>query len=237
MLYCAVMLLRKIRKSIHNRGFLGTISLASKRLFEYLNEKQFDRKLGIDTSGRIKPAGESELSQQSAGYQGTVPEVFKVILDKLSIDPREFAFVDLGCGKGRTLILAAHRSFKAVIGVEYDQELAQIAEMNLRKQGYLSPGTLNAVICGDASEYLLPDEHVVIYLFNPFKSDIMRRVLDNICAPSSKERYIIYYNPVVNELFDQSPYLELLVSGPTIPGRSPCAIYKVRPNGSTRESS
>jgi hypothetical protein len=132
--------------------------------------------------------------------------------------------------------LAAAHSFKAVIGVEYDQGLAQIAETNLRKKGYYLADARNSVICADAGEYSLPDEDVVIYLYNPFESEVMRRALKNICTPSSKKRYIIYYHPVLaSELFDNSPHLELIQNGPTIFGRPKFAFYKVTSLVSTTE--
>ena len=137
-----MILLSKIADSISSRGFLGTVSLVSKSLagysrifIQHLEEKEFDRKWGVHTSGRTKPQGQTEIALQAEIYQGTAPRVFEAILNNLSIDTRRFVFVDLGCGKGRALILAAACSFKAVIGVEYDQKLSQIADMNLRRRG------------------------------------------------------------------------------------------------------
>jgi hypothetical protein len=50
------------------------------------------------------------------------------VLHRLPIDdPSQFAFVDLGCGKCRTLILAAEHGFRPVIGVELDLPLTGIA--------------------------------------------------------------------------------------------------------------
>ena len=54
------------------------------------------------------------------------------LLRRLPIDsPADYAFIDLGCGKGRTLFVAAEAGFAPVIGVELDPRLAGIARANV----------------------------------------------------------------------------------------------------------
>ena len=44
-----------------------------------------------------------------------------------------FAFVDMGSGKGRALLVASELPFAKIVGVELSQELHQIAEENVRR--------------------------------------------------------------------------------------------------------
>ena len=44
-----------------------------------------------------------------------------------------FTFVDLGSGKGRTLLMASDYPFRRIIGVELLPSLHQIAQENLRQ--------------------------------------------------------------------------------------------------------
>ena len=48
------------------------------------------------------------------------------------MNPRESVFVDFGCGKGRTLVVAAELGFAGVRGVEFAAELCESAEKNYR---------------------------------------------------------------------------------------------------------
>lgn len=47
-------------------------------------------------------------------------------------DWSRFSFVDLGCGKGRALLLASRHPFLQILGVELDSNLARTARANLR---------------------------------------------------------------------------------------------------------
>lgn len=50
---------------------------------------------------------------------------------RLPMRPKDFVFIDYGCGKGRALFIAAEHSFKAAIGIEYASDLASIAKRNI----------------------------------------------------------------------------------------------------------
>jgi predicted RNA methylase len=54
-------------------------------------------------------------------------------LNSLQLQWEDFAFIDLGSGKGRTLLLAAEYPFERVIGVEYCPQLNEVARSNIPK--------------------------------------------------------------------------------------------------------
>ena len=79
-------------------------------------------------------------------YQPTAPEAFREMLDAFSssfnrdfnrrritaLTLRDFTFLDLGSGKGRTLLMASDYPFRRIVGVELLHSLHQIAQENLR---------------------------------------------------------------------------------------------------------
>ena len=65
-------------------------------------------------------------------YQPTDPALFQEIMASLPIEFEQFAFVDLGSGKGRTLLMASEYPFKRIVGVELIAELHRAAEENIR---------------------------------------------------------------------------------------------------------
>ena len=70
-------------------------------------------------------------------YQPTQPDLFREMLEALKqqshFDFRDFVFVDLGSGKGRTLLMASDYPFRRIVGVELLPALHQAAQENLGK--------------------------------------------------------------------------------------------------------
>jgi SAM-dependent methyltransferase len=116
----------------------------------------------------------------------------------LGEDPGSFDFVDLGCGKGRVLLVAANLGFKQVIGVEFARELAEIANQNFTKMKV----TNAAVVHADAAEYQFPDSDLVVYLYNPFLPQVMKKVVANLKRSRAKRLFVIYSVPDCGSLFD-----------------------------------
>src|ERR1700720_4110481 len=71
-----------------------------------------------------------------SAYQPTEPAVFPERLNALQqagLDFRDFTFIDLGSGKGRTLMMASDYPFRRIMGVELLPALHQAAQDNLSK--------------------------------------------------------------------------------------------------------
>lgn len=147
-------------------------------------------------------------------YQPSEPELFHHILDQLNIPHEQFTFADLGSGKGRTLLMASDYPFRRIIGAEVVPELHAIAESNIAR--YHSERQrcfrLEAWL-GDARDFPLPNEPLVVYLFNPFPEDILKDVLEQLhgsFAEHPREVLIAYHNLVHDALFRSSSFLESL---------------------------
>jgi SAM-dependent methyltransferase len=146
----ARLLIIKIRQSLRDEG----VKEALQRVFRLIhNEKRadaFDVKYGTDTAGTI-PLWRLDVNSKNARYgrvyQPIPAEVFRSRIRRIEVDHSSYAFVDLGCGKERTLIIAAELGFAQVLGVEFARELADVAKHNLQK---LNIGNAT-IIHGDAA--------------------------------------------------------------------------------------
>ena len=205
---------------MHTHGLLSTgrrfIYLLYRETFVRFMEWRFDHKLGVQTAGVVNHPTDSAnpLHRLAAEYQGTSPAIFQKIMRSIGCLTAPYVFYDIGCGKGRVLLMAAaQRSFKRVVGIEFVPELARVAEDNISCFRAKNPGTKEIeVACGDAAQYRFPDEDAVFFFFNPFQQEIMTKVLENIrlSAKSSKHRYIIYYNPVLAHLLSEPEKFALI---------------------------
>ena len=218
---------RKIQKSLSRRGLFGTLEFCIRKFTYYIREcapsqrrirqqkSEFDQRFGIDTSGTI-PLSNLDIGSENwmdgERYQATDPELFNEMLHSVQVKYEDFVFVDLGSGKGITLLLASEFPFKRVIGVEFSPELHQIAQENIRI--YKSPTQkcrdLES-ICMDVVIYPIPKERAIFYLYNPFGEKIMVSVLNNIersLDDYPREIIIIYHDPVFGVLLDTVEFLE-----------------------------
>jgi hypothetical protein len=169
----------------------------------------FDLWHGVDTSGLI---GGRHLSSGNTrdrhitAYLGTAPSAFLDVLarwnESLSDGPyssRDYVFIDVGCGKGRTVMLASDLPFRRVVGVELHPALVSIARKNLIKWKASSHACDDiAVLHADALEFAFPESPTLLYAFNPFDLHATQLLLDRIQAVSltrSAPIDFIYMNP------------------------------------------
>ena len=149
-----------------------------------------DWRHGTNTGGVI-PLARLHIGEKTGREYVAVPErTWKLIFRHLPVNVDEFTYVDLGCGKGRTLLFAAERGFRRIIGVDHSPELLEIAHANI----------MNAeLVCCDAARYEFPDEPLVGFLYNPFYADVMTAVAANLADSVKRhprEVYIAYFNPI-----------------------------------------
>lgn len=179
----------------------------------------FDRAHGTDTSGVV--SAESLPLDQAARahaicYAGSQPGVLRAALATLPAVANG-TFLDLGCGKGRALLVASEWPFRAIVGVELSPALAAIARRNAARMSALHPGrTAIQVVVGDASAFPLPPGDLVIFLYHPFGAELVARVVDTLeaaLAAEPRQLYVIYYNPVAGACFDASPWLRRRFAG------------------------
>jgi hypothetical protein len=149
-------------------------------------------------------------------YQPTESVLFHEMIGAVSaragFDFREFIFLDLGSGKGRTLLMASDYPFRRIVGVELFPVLNDTARNNIcRYQSESQRCFAMESICGDAGEFAFPVEPTVLFLFNPFPERGLRHVMENL-EQSLQEHprpvYVLYHNPVLEHVMGASTALE-----------------------------
>ncbi len=196
----------------------------------------FDRENGTDTGGLIyaDPAAVGHAGgRHNAGYYATAPSLFRgamelwrTTLPGSGYAVEDFALVDIGCGKGRVLMLAAEYPFREIVGVELDPGLARVARKNLRRFGRrrwlglpffgarastLRPGKparRARILSGDALTAPLPDGPVALFYFNSFEREMMEMWLqrvEEIARARTAPLDLIYIHPEFNARVRQAP--------------------------------
>jgi SAM-dependent methyltransferase len=173
----------------------------------------FDRIHGTQTSGFVSadqlPAEEAARAH-AVFYAGSQPSVLREGLKALPPVER-CTFVDLGCGKGRPILVASEFPFRDILGVELSPDLATVAERNAAIIAERFPGrTPIRIAVGDASSFPIPSGDVVLFLYNPFGAELVAKVAQRVEAALRTEPrsiYIVYYNPIAAHCFDASPLL------------------------------
>jgi hypothetical protein len=220
-------ILRKLRWIYGERGISGLAEFATAKASRVAPDREvrhpFDTKYGVDTSGFID-AGYLDDGQPSAAhitsYVGIPPQRFEHAMKRWSETAahpvEEYTFLDLGCGKGRAVLMATRMPFKEAIGVELNAELARVADGNLeiwRRGGH---GAAPArIVCGDAVEYTLPPGPCLVYLVNPFRAPLVRRMLESLdrqANTSGQTIDVIYQNTEYEAIYAEFPAFRLLWS-------------------------
>jgi len=126
--------------------------------------------------------------------------------------PQEKSLIDVGSGKGRVMVAAAHYGFKNIIGVDFAKELCAAAERNINKIKTQFPDTTFNIYCKDILNYAINADDKVFFLFNPFNKEVMEKFLEKIDRSVKEHRrtiYFIYANPQQKEILIQKNYQEI----------------------------
>ncbi|RJQ56235.1 MAG: class I SAM-dependent methyltransferase [Nitrospiraceae bacterium] len=195
----------RILDAYKSYGLKSTIQASLVAVLDYL----FDFRYGTDTVSHVELKNldiNSENYSRGHRYASTPAIAFKKLLDAIEF-PDDSVFVDIGCGKGKMLLLAPHFGFKRVVGVDFSEKLCECARKNISI--YQQKTGRNAhidVIHSDVVHYEIKDDENVFYLFNPFDEVILKKVLDNICSSVEKNPrpvYLIYYIPYYRKIIER----------------------------------
>lgn len=121
-------------------------------------------------------------------------------------------FLDIGCGKGRALCVAAHNGFGKLTGIDLSKDLCNAAVKNLEATREKFPSLVFKVINNDAFYFDIPDDADCIFMFNPFDEIIMSGVVKNIMTSleeNPRTMTILYVNPLHKELFSSVGFKEI----------------------------
>lgn len=153
------------------------VSVAFGNLLSRAHTYWMEWRLGIHTDEFIT-ADNLGYNGECASYAPVPYSSMRVILSELSMESDD-VFLDIGCGMGRLVVLAAGYPIKRAIGVERSPALADIAHKNLRTARHLRCWDLD-IVTMNAAQYVIPNDVSVIFMFNPFTGAVLNAVLNNI---------------------------------------------------------
>ncbi len=187
-------------------------------LFRYFYESYlFDVIHGTKTSARVAKEDQSISSaaaEEENGllYVASFTSVTRktVSLAKEVLGDERFnkaQFLDLGCGKGKALLVHAlhYGRYQDVpaIGIEYDSDLATIARDNVDKCD-IENGRVRVVADSavNLKEHISANE-LIVYLYNSFQGETLKSVLNEL---SSIPHILIYVDPAERHQLDNYSY-------------------------------
>lgn len=202
--------IRKFVASLREAGVAATLRRAAAYLPGRNEVDAFDRERGVDTTG-VSPIWRQSIGSKNAAhgirYQTRPEDELRAAISAVPCEPNKTTFVDLGCGKGRPLIVAHELGFADIIGVEFSRELSESAKSNLSGRA--------RIILGDAADFTFPDVPLLLYMYHPFHEVVMQAVVDNLRKHTS-DLWILYLNPVHSNVLGNSGFLERFAAEPPI---------------------
>jgi len=237
---------RRIGNALRTHGPWRTALILGKRIRREffpppVPTHPFDLEHGMDTSGLLfadQLASGHAHDDHINAYWGTATSGFRGVLEQwqqtLAGTPygiEDYTFLDIGCGKGRVVMLASDAPFQRIVGVELSPALTAIAESNLTKWGAGPHLCSNIEVLNvDALAAPIPDSPVVLYIYNSFNLYVMLPLLERLQALASTRSTpidLIYAKPQQAPLVDAVPGIALLAAGsiPLTPeDRAACAF-------------
>src|ERR1700691_3968548 len=204
------------RDQIQERGIVSATALLFRNLWSFLRDStperrrqrygdmEYDWEHRVNTTSGTLGWRERLLGTFHSPYQTTDPALFREMMSALPIQFDKFTFIDIGSGKGRTLLMASEYPFQKIIGVELLPELHQVAQENLRLyQSESQKCFALESVCGNATTFPFPAEPLVLYLFNPLPESGLRQMLANLdrsLAANPRPAYVLYHNPLLEHV-------------------------------------
>jgi SAM-dependent methyltransferase len=195
---------------------LEALSTWGRRIEGYIwHVHPIDKQLGVETSAEVPRRAQisgHKMDKYAVQYQGLQPSILRKCLNLIGVTA-EMTFIDIGCGKGRALMVAAEYPFRHIIGVELSEFILATARSNFkilvkRNARY---GDV-ALVHGDASHPPLDRGVNVLSFFNSFTGAPVHILIEHMrhhlqTFPES-QIWLICYNPVSYQSFDESGFLQ-----------------------------
>ena len=163
----------------------------------------FDQRTGMDTATPVKIYKLDSINGSyvhGQGYATLSAAAFQGAIELLPTSCRNYAFYDLGSGKGKAAFLANDAGFQSVIGVELSPMLVNIANSN--RQKWPRPDEFRFVLA-DASQFVFEDRNSIVFLYHPFDALVTRKVVANIEKSfSNSEVWVVYVSPLHRKCFE-----------------------------------
>ena len=190
------------------------------RLRQRFGDADYDWDYRVNTTSAAVGWRDRLLGMFHSSYQPTEPAAFHEMLNVLqqcltphqsTLNFRDFSFVDLGSGKGRTLLMASDYPFRRIVGVEIVPELHRVAMDNIRRYRSDTQKCFAVQsVCGDARDFQFPPAPTVLFLFNPLPEAGLRTVvaaLEKSLREQPRQVFVVYHNPVLEHVLSEGGML------------------------------
>ena len=183
------------------------------------NSHGFDYWYGVDTINVSKKSKlwrervESKTRINANDSQSDNVYRIKEALDNIGnhLDFNQTIFVDLGCGKGKPMMIASRYPFYKIIGVELSYNIANICKNNIQKMKLQCTLIQGCMMDVDWRRHLCDSKRLLIYAFNPTSPDVLTKTILNILSESGdREIYFIYANPLKYFMKEKGYKFEIL---------------------------
>lgn len=167
------------------RDYLKVKEDFDSKMAEIDRTERFDASHGVDTSTPFESWEIEEIDEagllNNYRYSPSPAATLRKVISATPVTYEDVAFVDLGSGKGRVLLVASEFPFKRIIGVEYSEHLCSIAERNIGQYSSASQKCdVFEIRHEDATKFEIPDDAGVFYFYEPFSPPLAMKVLENI---------------------------------------------------------
>jgi SAM-dependent methyltransferase len=208
----------------------GPLRFGREIVYQVVN-RFHERRLGVRTAATVRLAdigivSDDAMDSTPLGYRA----LFSVIRG-LPVDYPSSVFLDYGAGKGRAVCVAATLPFRRVVGIDLSNVLIELARQNVKVLKHRRATQIDLLVV-DATEFQVPPDANVIYFYNPFAGETLRRVIGRLRASFEQHprtMYVIFFN---NDHFDQMIAGERWITKLRQTGFYPsisCGVYEARP--------
>lgn len=206
------------RTNVAMFGYVSTARAVLARLIApKYTQHLFDAVHGVDT--RPWSLADSRLPSESVGeavnYEPVHTGVLHHVFASLPFRHEDYHLVDLGSGKGRTLLVGAEYPFKAITGVELSERSVQIARDNIARHAQRARIKCAAVEvrCENAINFSVPAGNLLVTMYNPFFGQTFQQCIEHLhhaaLAEPARKVWLAYINPWLGEpTLEQSGYFQ-----------------------------
>ena len=199
------------------KDYINMFKYDIKAPFIYFFERHiFDLFNNTDTHKRLLIKDYEESVQDvnhsfnhSCSWTSVINFSLNFVSNYLGNESIKYSFFDVGCGKGKVLLVATKgklcNQFMDFYGVEINRELVNIANQNFTKMNLPTC----KIISKSARNLNLGkvNKKMIIYLYNPFDSALLESFLR---SQSYESCIIIYNNPQFSDLIIKSGFNEIM---------------------------
>ncbi len=184
-------------------------------LFALIDEIIGEHHYHLHTTGFEQLEFNQPLSLPAFYAYGYLPANYRLlekVFKKINTCTHNGSFLNIGCGKGRAMMVAAHFGFTNIKGIDIAEQFCEHARSEWKKKASIFLNTRLQIICTDASQYIIAPQIQTIFLYNPFQQpliDLLITRIDESIRKNSRTIYLIYLNPLYKQRFINAGFKEI----------------------------